>query len=179
MKEIQALIQAYKFAQKKPLTEKNFLHIHKLSSKTILIASKRGEYRDERVWVFWKAWLVYLAIEPENVKSEMKKLFDDIEILLQQELSHEEVFYYASFIHLVFIHIHPFPDGNWRTARLLEKWFLASMLWKDFWKLSSEEFYWNNRSLYYQNINLWVNYYEVDYSKSWKFLGMLVGSLEN
>jgi Fic family protein len=27
-------------------------------------------------------------------------------------------------VHLVFVKIHPFQDGNGRTARLIEKWFL-------------------------------------------------------
>jgi Fic family protein len=50
-------------------------------------------------------------------------------------LSAEEVFYFASFIHLRFVHIHPFRDGNGRAARLIEKWFIAEKLGKQFWKL--------------------------------------------
>jgi len=93
--------------------------------------------------------------------------------LLEKKLTSEEIFYYSSMIHLVLVHIHPFPDWNGRTARLLEKWFLAEKLWKDFWKLPSEQYYWEKRDLYYKNINLWVNYYEIDYSKSGEFLSML------
>ncbi|WP_220392957.1 Fic family protein [Chitinophaga lutea] len=33
-------------------------------------------------------------------------------------------------IHLVFVKIHPRADGNGRSARLLEKWFLAVKLGK-------------------------------------------------
>jgi Fic family protein len=40
----------------------------------------------------------------------MKKLFLDIKILLEKKLSLEEIFYYASLIHLKFVHIHPFSD---------------------------------------------------------------------
>lgn len=178
VEEIQNLINAYKFAQTNTLTEDNFLKVHELSSETLLIKSKRWVYRDEKVWVFWKGWLIYMAIEAEKVKEEMWKLFDDIKKLLNKDLSEKEVFYYASMIHLVFVHIHPFPDWNGRCARVLEKWFLVEKLGEDFWKIKSEENYWNNRSKYYENINLWVNYYELDYDKCLNFLLMLPRSLK-
>ena len=177
VEEIKSLIKAYKFAQNNNLTENCFLHIHFLSSKTILIKSKRWKYRDEKVWVFWKEWLIYLAIEAEKLEDEMKKLFSDIKILLNKSISLQEIFYYASMIHLVFVHIHPFSDGNGRIARLLEKWFLVSKLWNDFWKIESERYYKENREIYYKNINLWVNYYEINYDKCLDFLFMLPKSL--
>jgi Fic family protein len=177
VKEIESLIKAYDFAQNNKLNEINFLKTHFLSSKTILIKSKRWKYRDEKVWVFWKNWLVYLAIEAEKITDEMKKLFLDIDYLLDSKLSPQEVFYFASMIHLVFVHIHPFSDWNGRTARLLEKWFLVSKLWYDFWKLESERFYKENRENYYKNINIWVNYYELNYDRSIEFLFMLPKSL--
>ncbi|MDD3793949.1 MAG: Fic family protein [Candidatus Gracilibacteria bacterium] len=177
VEEIESLIEAYNFAQKNKLDEKNFLYTHLLSSKTILIKSKRGVYRNEKVGVFGRNGLVYLAIEAEKVSEEMKKLFEDIEKLLKKDLSAEEIFYYASMIHLVFVHIHPFSDGNGRTARLLEKWFLVSKLGDNFWKIESERYYKENREKYYQNINLGVNYYEIDYDKCLGFLHMLPESL--
>lgn len=178
VEEIDSLIEAYTFAQKNKLNEKNFLHTHLLSSKTILIKSKRWVYRNEPVWVFGRNWLVYLALEVEKISDEMKKLFKDIKELLKKDLSVEEVFYHASMIHLIFVHIHPFSDGNWRTARLLEKWFLVNKLWDDFWKFESERYYKENREIYYKNINLWVNYYELDYSNCLDFLLMLPKSLD-
>jgi len=178
LQEIENLIKAYDFAKKNKLTQKNFLQIHKILSKTLLIKSKRWVYRQEKVWVFWREWLIYMAIEEEFVEKEMQKLFDDIQILLKNKLSLEEIFYYASQIHLRFVHIHPFLDWNWRTARLLEKWFLTEKLWEKLWKIRSEEYYFNNKKNYYQNINLWVNYYELNYDNSINFLTMLVKSLE-
>lgn len=177
IKEIDSLIKAYNFAKDNVLNEINLLYTHNLSSQTILIKSKRWKYRNEKVWVFWKNWLIYLRVESEFVETKMKDLFDDITYLLKKDLSIEEVFYYASLIHLVFVHIHPFSDWNGRTARLLEKWFLASKLWNNFWKISSEEYYYKNRQIYYQNINLWVNFYELNYDLSLNFLLMLIKSV--
>lgn len=178
IKEIENLIKAYKFAQNNKLNESNFLETHKILSKTLLISSKRWIYRDDKVWVFWSKWLIYLAMESEYVNEKMKELFEDISKLLKSKLSNEEVFYYSSLIHLKFVHIHPFADWNGRSARILEKWFLTEKLWTDFWKISSEEFYWKNRDKYYNNINLWVNYYELDYNNCNDFLIMLVESLD-
>ncbi len=175
--EIESLIEAYRYAEMSDLSLENFLRTHALWSRTLLIESLRGKYRQEKVGVFGKTGLIYLAIEAEHVEEKMWELFADIIALLESDISSEEVFYYASLVHLVFIHIHPFADGNGRSARLLEKWFLATKLGKDFWKLSSEHFYKEHRDTYYQNINLWVNYYELDYEKSLPFLFMLPGSL--
>ncbi len=108
----------------------------------------------------------------------MNELFIDISELLNSELSKPEVFYFASMIHLVFVHIHPFSDGNGRVARLIEKWFLAEKLGKDFWRIPSEEYYKNNQQEYYASINLGVNYYELDYDNCIDFLAMLSNSLD-
>lgn len=178
LEEIQNLIESYNFAQENNLTEKTFLNTHKIASKILLIKSKRGKYREDKVWVFWQEWLIYLAIEPEFVEEKMKELFEEIKVLLNEKLSKKEIFYYASQIHLKFVHIHPFSDWNGRSARLLEKWFLAEKLWKNLWKIRSEEFYFKNREKYYSNINLWVNYYEINYNNSINFMLMLAKSLE-
>ncbi len=112
IEEIENLIEAYEFAQKNKLSEKCFLHCHKILSKTLLIKSKRGSYRIEPVGVFGKSGLVYMAIEPEFIGKEMKLFFSGISDLLSQTLTKEEVFYFASLIHLRLAHIHPFRDGN-------------------------------------------------------------------
>jgi hypothetical protein len=41
VEEIENLIESYKFAQNNNLDEKSFLNIHKISSETLLIKSKR------------------------------------------------------------------------------------------------------------------------------------------
>ncbi|MCF6271413.1 MAG: Fic family protein [Melioribacteraceae bacterium] len=175
--EIENLITAYNFAQTNSLTEANMVECHKTLAVTLLIESKRGLYRNEPVGVFGKTRLTYLAIEPQYVEAKMNELFVGISELLNSELTEPEVFYFTSLIHLVFVHIHPFSDGNGRVARLLEKWFLAEKLGKDFWRIPSEEYYKNNLQEYYDSINLGVNYYELDYDNSLDFLAMLPNSL--
>jgi len=178
IEEIEQLIDAYEFAQKNKLTETNFLHCHKIFSKTLLIKSKRGKYRIEQVGVFGKTGIAYLAIEPEFVEKEMKSFFAHIETLLNTYLNEEEVFYFASLIHLRFVHIHPFRDGNGRAARLLEKWFIAEKLDKNFWKIPSEEYYKEHQQEYYETINLGVNFYELNYDNCIGFLELLPNCLK-
>ncbi|GIZ16581.1 Fic family protein [Capnocytophaga catalasegens] len=108
----------------------------------------------------------------------MEKLFHDIDVLIKKKPFLEEIFYFASFIHLIFVKIHPCNDGNGRTARLLEKWFLAQKLGEKAWFIQSEKMYFNNHHNYYQNIRkLGLEYTELDYSEALPFVLMLPTSL--
>lgn len=178
IEEIEQLIQAYEFAQTNPLNQKNLLKTHEILSKSLLIKSKRGKYRIKPVGVFGKSGIAYLAVEPDFVEKYMKVFFEELFSLLSENLTQEEVFYFASLIHLRFVHIHPFRDGNGRTARLLEKWFISEKLGKPFWKISPEEYYKNNQQKYYDTINLGVNFYELNYDKCLPFLEMLPNCLK-
>jgi len=175
--EIEDLIEAYHYAQANPLNEENLLYCHKVFSDSFLIRSKRGTYREEPVGVFGKTGLVYMAVEPEFVNQEMTAFFQGVSDLLAKDLSAVEAFYYAAMVHLRFAHIHPFRDGNGRAARLIEKWFLAQALGRDFWKIPSEEYYKNHQAQYYQTIGLGVDYYQLNYEKCLPFLEMLPHSL--
>ena len=122
--------------------------------------------------------LIYLAVEPEFIKQELEKLFSDISILLKRKLTVSEIFYYAAYIHLVFVNIHPFVDGNGRATRLIEKWFLAEKLGPKAWWVQSERNYYAQHQTYYNNIRqLGLEYEVLDYSKALPFLRMLFASL--
>jgi len=182
VREIEDLVSAYKFAAKSKVTEINFLKAHAMLSKTLLEkASERGKYRKAQVGVFDgdTGKPVYMAVEGEHVKAEIKKLFTDIKALSQSKLNKKEVLYYASMIHLWIAMIHPFADGNGRTARLLEKWFIASHLGKTAWAVNSEKYYWDNRPAYYQNIALGYNYYALKWERCLPFLLMLPKAIKN
>ncbi|MDP2302102.1 MAG: Fic family protein [Ignavibacteria bacterium] len=177
IKEIEDLITAYQFARENDLTLDNILKAHEILTKSILIKKERGKIRKVKVGVRSEGRLIYLAIEPELVKQELIKLFSDISILLERDLTTTEIFYYAAFIHLVFVNIHPFVDGNGRATRLIEKWFLAKKLSGNVWFVTSEKNYWDNRTTYYRNLQIGLNYYEVNYEMSIPFLLMLPNSM--
>jgi Fic family protein len=177
VQEIDDLVESYEFSMDNTLNEVNFLHSHKILSKTILIDSKQGKYREESIGVFSETGLVYLAVEPGYVIEHMNDLFTEISKLLEMELDVSEIFYFSSLLHLRFVHIHPFTDGNGRAARLLEKWFLTTKLGNHFWNLQSEKYYKENQQDYYKNLNLGVNFYELEYKNALPFLLMLPKSI--
>ena len=161
--EIDELVEAYEFARRHALNEKNLLHAHGILSRSILPKSQRGTYRDGRMFVFDSRGIIYAAVEAARVPQEMQAFFSDVGQLRREDLTTDQVFYHASLLHLVFVHVHPFEDGNGRTARLLEKWFLASHLGTPAWKIPSEEYYWKHRPAYYEAIRLGPNFYTLDY----------------
>jgi Fic family protein len=175
VQEIETLMEAYAFASENKLNRTNFLKSHAILSKTLLPVKERGVLRKEQVDVRDSKTLIpiYLAVEPEFLKEEFSKLFDDIDELLNRELSHKEIFYFASMIHIWLAKIHPFSDGNGRSARLLEKWFLVSKLGLSAWSINSEKYYWDKRPDYYQNIALGYNYYALYWNRCIPFLLML------
>ena len=168
-------MDAYKFASENKLNKTNFLKSHAILSKAILPIKERGVLRKEQIGVRDSKTLrpVYLAVEPQFLKKEFNKLFDDTDELLKRDLSHREIFYFASMIHIWLAAIHPFSDGNGRCARILEKWFLVSKLGTTAWSINSEKYYWDNRSEYYQNISLGYNYYVLYWDRCVPFLLML------
>ncbi len=173
------LYKAYLFAQKNELTNANFLKAHILLAKHLLPKTKLGVFRKGNMVVMEHKTgrIQYEAANVKEVKKMMDLLWKDIEQLKKQKLTHQEVFYFASFIHIVFVNIHPFEDGNGRSGRLLEKWFIAEKLGKKAWYLQSELNYYSNVNNYYKNLNrLGMFYEQLDYTKAMPFLLMLPNS---
>jgi len=172
--EIEDLKSAYSFAKDTSLSLGNFLKCHKIATRTVVKDNKyRGKVRDKEVYIFSNGKKIFTGASVAIVEQEMEKLFKDIEILISRELTINQVFYYASMIHLILVQIHPFADGNGRCSRLLEKWFLAKKLGQDAWFIQSERLYEKRILSYFKNVNLGNDYASIDYDYSIPFLLML------
>jgi Fic family protein len=174
-KKIDDLYEAYTFAKSNALNEDNIRKAHALLSKNILTKNKQGKYRTQNMYVSTPDGRIeYVAASPFELETEMEKFYTDLSLLLERKMTIEEVFFFASMIHLVFVKIHPWNDGNGRSARLIEKWFLAQKLGGKAWFLQSEKIYYNKHQTYYSNIRLLgLEYPTLDYNKALPFLLML------
>ncbi|WP_293308042.1 Fic family protein [Pedobacter sp. UBA5917] len=178
-KKIDDLYAAYDFVKYNRINVDNISKAHQLLSENIVAKNYQGKLRNHNMYVSTPDGRIeYVAIAPIKLAEEMEKLYHDLTSLLSTSLSIKEVFFFASMIHLVFVKIHPYNDGNGRTGRLLEKWFLAQKLGEKAWFVQSEKMYYENHQTYYQNLRvLGLEYEELDYSKALPFLLMLPKAL--
>ena len=179
-RKIDDLYDAYQFAKTSVCNKKNIHTAHEMLTKNILPSNKQGKIRTGNMYVTTADGRIeYVAASPFGLENELDKLFTDVETLLNMELNVQEVFFFASLIHLVFVKIHPFDDGNGRTSRLIEKWFLAEKLGEQAWLIQSKKNYYEQHQTYYKSIRLLdLEYDELDYSKALPFLLMLPQALK-
>jgi len=177
--KIDDLYEAYQFAQQTDLNASSIKQAHTLLTRHILQKAYRGKIRRGNMYVTTPDGRIeYVACSQGMVKPELDKLYNDIALLLDAELNFGETLFFSSLIHLVFVKIHPFEDGNGRTARLLEKWFLAQKLGAKAWFIQSEKYYYDQHQTYYKNIRLLgLEYDDLDYEKGMPFLLMLADAL--
>jgi Fic family protein len=174
------LYSAYDFIDENELNLKNVKRAHSILSSSLLPKSQQGLIRNNPMFVInCDDKIEYIAADPDKVQTELDKLFYDIEILLNADLNPFEIFYYAALLHLVFVKIHPFQDGNGRTARLIEKWFLIEKIGQKASSVQLEKNYFKRLPDYYSNIKkIGLEYENLDYSKSLDFLLMTITGID-
>ena len=173
------LYNAYQFAKSARCSGENIASAHRLLTAHLLPVHRQGKLRTGNMYVTTPDGKIeYVAASPFVLQGELEKYYADLDALMEMDLTVQETFFYASLLHLVFVKIHPFDDGNGRAARLIEKWFLAEKLGEKAWLMQSEKNYYRRHRDYFQNIRLLGLEYELlDYSKALPFLLMLPQSL--
>lgn len=146
--------------KKQPLTEKVILKIHKLVTDKTLPDAQCGTYRMGPIYVVRRRLgfsdeRVYTGPEARKVGKLMAKLVSWIHESKGRDTNPILV---AGVVHQEIAAIHPFVDGNGRTARALATLVLYQRGF-DFRRLFALEDYYNkDRPAYYKAINVGENY---------------------
>lgn len=147
-------------ADKKTITEKVILKIHKLVTDRTLPPQYCGHYRPGPIYVVRRRLgmpqeTLYTGPEAKQVP---QLVADFITWLKESEEKEIHPVIAAAIAHMEIAAIHPFNDGNGRTARALATLILYQRGY-DFRRLFAlEDFYNTDRASYYQAINLGATY---------------------
>lgn len=165
--EVQNYINALKFIEKfvksqKPITEKVLLKIHSLVTNKTLPKEQSGYFREGPVYVVKRRLgfpdeVVYTGPKAINVPYLCAELIEWINKSEKEEISPVIV---AGVAHLEIAAIHPFNDGNGRTARALATLILYKRGYDFRHLFALEDCYNKDLPGYYKAINVGKNYEE-------------------
>lgn len=135
------------------------LKIQKTITQDLIEDYRSGSLRQEPVFVNnpKTGQPVYLPPEQTDVSKLMNELLD----FIKSNENKIDPLILAGIFHKQFVIIHPFIDGNGRTARLSTKVLLAQMGLNTFNLFSFENYYNKNISKYFQEVGLLGNYYDI------------------
>lgn len=136
------------------------IKIQKGVTEKLLPQFQTGHFRKEPVVVNNPKLgkIIYLPPDHKDVEPLIHELIDFIE----HNTSKIDPLILAGIFHKQFVIIHPFVDGNGRTARLATKILLASMGIDTFSLFSFENYYNQNVSEYFQEVGLVGDYYDLE-----------------
>lgn len=137
---------------KKDLIVEEILRLHKVVIENLVEKEKAGKLRSGDVYVLddlgdEREMLRFKAPPAKNVS----RLIDDLLVWLKESKKQRvHPIIRAGILHLQFVTIHPFTDGNGRVARLLTQLQLYKDSW-DFRKILVLEDYYNRDRMSYYN----------------------------
>ena len=153
--ELDALIKTDKVIFDTKLT----LEIQKTITNELIEDYRCGQIRQEPVFVNNPKTRQTIYWPPDHV--EVNNLLDELFYYLEENKNVIDSLILAGIFHKQFVVIHPFIDGNGRTARLATKVLLAKMRLNTFNLFSFENYYNQNVSKYFQEVGVLGNYYDV------------------
>jgi len=135
------------------------LHIQKTITQDLIADYNSGKIRQEPVFVNnpQTRQTIYWPPDQEEVLALLNDLFN----YLNKNQNKVDPLILAGIFHKQFVIIHPFMDGNGRTARLATKTLLAKMGLDTFNLFSFENYYNQNVSKYFQEVGAFGNYYDI------------------
>lgn len=176
--EVKNYLNALKYIEtvvsdKKKIDEKVLLKIHRLVTHQTLPKERSGHYRQGPVYIVSRRLglpdrTVYTGPNAKAVPKLCQDLFSWLEKSQNEEINPVLV---SGIVHQEIAAIHPFADGNGRTARALATLILYARGY-DFRRLFALEDYYNkDRASYYAAINIGQNYKErrVDFTPWLKY----------
>lgn len=135
------------------------LKIQRIVTHELINVFHAGKLRREPVFVndprLHKA--IYLSPDHKDVPT----LISDLIRFITSNKKQLDPLILAGIFHKQFVIIHPFIDGNGRTARLTTKVLLANMGVNTFNLFSFEDYYNQNVTKYFENVGERGNYYEL------------------
>lgn len=136
------------------------LKIQKNVTEELLIKFQSGHFRKEPVVVNNPKIGKVIYLPPDY--KDVEPLMEDLIRFVEHNRSEIDPLILAGIFHKQFVVIHPFVDGNGRTARLATKVLLASMGLDTFSLFSFENYYNQNVSKYFEEVGLIGNYYDLE-----------------
>jgi Fic family protein len=143
----------------KPVTNAFICGIQSMVTDGLIEKKNIGTYREDPVVVNdpRKRKIAYIPPNATDVNPLMKELTD----YLEKEYDTTDSLILAGVFHKQFVVIHPFMDGNGRTARLVTKYLLARMGLDTFRLFSFENYYNENVTRYFSSVGVLGDYYDV------------------
>jgi len=156
-----ALEDLNKILQKKsaPLNSKLILHIQRAITKGLIEKYRCGKLRTEAVFVNDPRTGKTVYWPPDQ--KDVKLLLDELMDFIKNNKGKLDPLILAGIFHKQFVIIHPFMDGNGRTARLATKALLAAMGLDTFNLFSFENYYNKNIGRYFEKVGVSNNYYDI------------------
>ena len=135
------------------------LGTQEIVTKKLIASANNGKLRKESVFVNDPriGKIIYWPPDYQDVK----QLIDDLIKYTKNNKLKIDSLVLAGIFHKQFVIIHPFIDGNGRTARLLTKLLLANMGLNTFNLFSFENYYNQNITKYFQKVGILGNYYDI------------------
>ncbi|MCX6763734.1 MAG: Fic family protein [Candidatus Moranbacteria bacterium] len=136
------------------------LKIQKTIAQDLIEEYRCGQLRKEPVFVNNPKIRQTVYLPPDY--SDVQKLMNELLEYIRSQENKIDPLILAGIFHKQFVIIHPFIDGNGRTARMATKVLLAKMGLNTFNLFSFENYYNKNVTKYFREVGLLGNYYDLE-----------------